>query len=243
MATDNAIGTAGEFGMGSPLGFDEVGAGGTFYKIGVGRLVRPDDEAYFFAKNYSVDSIPWTVRRGPNWIEFIQRLPEENGWGYRYSKRVELDAERPVLLIRYALENTGAKQIKTDYYCHNFVVIDGRAPGPGTWMRLDFIPEDQSRLKKFAMIEHERIEFVAPLPPGESLHRKFVGFAVGEGRSATIESDGVGLRVATGATPNQVVFYALGSAISFEPLIEIDLSPGETKTWTDRYEPASSTGK
>src|ERR1700678_4786271 len=38
----------------APSGFDEVGIGGTFLKIGVGRLIRPDRKDYNHARDYEL---------------------------------------------------------------------------------------------------------------------------------------------------------------------------------------------
>lgn len=237
-ATDSdAIGTAGEFGIQSPLGFDEAPEGGAFYKIGVGRLTRPDAEPFHFSRHYAVDPLPWTIRNGEEWAEFFQELPEENGWGYHYTKRVAINADGRSLTIDYRLKNTGSKRIDTDFYSHNFVVLDSMEPAPGTRVRLDFEPADQTPIKDLATVTGDTIEFVGTLPPATALMRRFTDLADGEGKSATIENAAVGIRITTDATPGQAVFFSVGRAVCFEPVIRIELAPGESMAWSDRYEP------
>ncbi len=238
-ATDNVVGTAGEFGMETPLGFDDAAKGGTFYKIGVGRLTRPDDKPYFFANRYPVDPLPWTVEHGTNWVEFSQDLPTEQGWGYHLNKRIELDPEKPVMTIRYTLKNTGTKPLNTNHYCHNFVVIDDRAPDQGTRMLLDFEPTDTTPLKAEAVVEGKTISFIAPIPKGKALHRAFENLKAGEGLSAAVEDSraGAGIRITSDTQTEKVVFYGLGKTVSFEPFVPISLAPGESKTWSATYEP------
>src|SRR4029079_562375 len=51
---DDIIGPCEEFGLQSPLGYDDAKVGGTFLKIGVGELEKPKEEKYSFANKYKV---------------------------------------------------------------------------------------------------------------------------------------------------------------------------------------------
>ena len=239
-ATDNVVGTAGEFGMNSPLGYDEAKPGGTFIKIGVGLLERINEDPYHFAKNYRVVTpLPWQVNKGDKWVEFSQALPPTNGWGYEYTKRIELSGDDPSMTIRYSLKNTGARPIVTDYYCHNFVVFDGRALDPGIQVKLPFQSEKPRDIKGIASIDGDRVTLVKPLPPGQSLWHEFRAFPPGKESNAftlTNPETGQAVRIVGDTGPSKIVFYGIGKAVCVEPVIAIDLKPGEEKTWSDQYE-------
>ncbi len=237
-ATDNGIGTVGEFGMRSPLGFDDAKPGDQFYKIGVGKLVRPDLEPYDFTKPYVVEPLPWLVTHGESWIECVQELPTEDGWGYRYGKRVELREDKPEMIVRYTLENTGERPISTDYYCHNFVVFDDRQLDPGISVTLDFAPLDQSPIKKVAVVDGRVLRIISELAPRRSLYRKFVDLPADAGRRIEFlnPATDTALQITGDVAPKELVFYAIGKAIAIEPFVEIHLEAGETMTWSDRYE-------
>ncbi len=191
-ATDNVVGTAGEFGIRSPLGYDEAKAGECFVKIGVGRLRRPDNEPYHFSRQYEVLPSPWVIREGKHWIEFQQELSAERGWGYRFTKRIELAPAAPDITIRYILENTGSQRITTDHYCHNFVVFDDRESFPGGQVRLDFAPTDQTPVNEIAVLDNQTIRLTAPLPFTQSLHREFLDLPEGAGQKTILENTATG---------------------------------------------------
>src|SRR5262249_35868520 len=69
----------------------------------------------------------WSVRHGPEWIEFTQELAEV-GWGYRYDKRLALTGDGFVISRR--LRNSGSRPLVTDHYGHNFTIIDDDPIGP-----------------------------------------------------------------------------------------------------------------
>ena len=62
---DFITGPAEEFGMDQPSGFDEVGAGGSFVKVGVGLLRRGAEAEYEFHGDYEIIRPgEWDVERG-----------------------------------------------------------------------------------------------------------------------------------------------------------------------------------
>ncbi len=244
-ATDNVVGTAGEFGMESPLGYVEAEPGGTFFKIGVGKLEREKSEPYKFSQRYKVaEPLPWETRRGESWIEFSQTLPETNGWGYEYAKRIELAEDAPALTIRYRLKNTGNKAISTDYYCHNFVVFDGRPLEPGVRVRVPFEAKERD-IEGIARVGESGVELLQELPKGKSLFHKFDAFpATVDANEFWLENPHTGqsLHLRGDTPPAKLVFYGIGKAVCIEPFIDIRLAPGDEKHWADRYEFSGTTG-
>src|SRR4051812_45110411 len=118
---------------GKPLGYDDAKGGGTFIKIGVGVLRKPKNETkYDHYKPYEiVDTGKWTVHKTPAAVEFIQEISDPSSqYGYRYTKVVRLDKEKPLLVIEHALRNTGSRTIQSTMYNHNFLPFENHAPGP-----------------------------------------------------------------------------------------------------------------
>ena len=72
-----AVGPAEEFitGADQPLGYDEAKSGGTFVKIGVGALRKPDNSKYDRFRLYErVDGGTWTVQKTGHSLQFTQTL-------------------------------------------------------------------------------------------------------------------------------------------------------------------------
>ncbi len=78
------------------LGWNEAKVGGTFIKIGVGVLRKPDERPYSNFRLYEiVDGGKWTVLRTSSSVEFIQELSDPtSGYGYAYRKRVSLTSRQ-----------------------------------------------------------------------------------------------------------------------------------------------------
>src|SRR5258707_779730 len=92
------------------LGYDEAKPGGTFVRIGIGTVSKPDEKAYRPFETYEiVDPGKWTIRKGKDHIVFVHKLTSNDGYAYVYSKTVRLAKDKPELLIEHVLKNTGAK--------------------------------------------------------------------------------------------------------------------------------------
>src|SRR5947207_2872295 len=94
---------------GKALGFDEAKPGGTFIKIGVGVLRRPDDAKYDMFRVYPIqDGGKWKVTRKPNSIEFAQELADAaSGYAYQYRKTVSLAGGKGQMVLDHTLRNNG----------------------------------------------------------------------------------------------------------------------------------------
>src|SRR6516165_7334874 len=65
-----------------PLGYDAAKPGGTFVKIGIGTLTRPDEKPYDAYRLYSIaDHGKWSVNRKGDSIEILQILNDPSS-GY-----------------------------------------------------------------------------------------------------------------------------------------------------------------
>jgi hypothetical protein len=138
---DSITGPVEEFRTGeSALGYDEAAAGGTFIRIGVGVLRKPDASKFQQFKTYDiVDPGKWTIRTKADSVEFTQEVTDpSSGYSYHYRKVVRLVKGKPQMVIEHSLKNTGKKPIETNVYNHQFFVIDGQPSGPDFAVKFPF---------------------------------------------------------------------------------------------------------
>jgi hypothetical protein len=241
---DDVVGPAEEFGMGGtgisgPLGYAEAKPGGAFIKIGVGLLERIEEPEYRFSYNYRiVKPGNWRIRSGKSWVEFRQELGIESGWGYSYTKRVSLTANRPELVITHLLRNTGSKPLVTTHYCHNFSVIDNEPIGPSYSVRFPFAVTAKQDLGKLAEVHGNTLTFTRTLNQGDYVYGELGGFtSSASDNGATVENlkTGAGVRIKGDKPVLQFHFFAVRSAACPEPFVQIQLAPEEHEEWETTY--------
>jgi hypothetical protein len=236
---DHVIGPAEEFGMTEPLGYEEAAVGESFIKIGVGHLEKKEEEKYsFWEAHRIVKPGTWEIARGEDWIEFRQDLADERGWGYRYIKRISLAENVPVFTISHRLKNIGTRPIKTDHYCHNFLLIDHDPIGTHYRVRLTFEAPEEKALEDIAVVRGNEIVFEKDIPKDQALWAQLEGLrGVVEDYQATIENTetGAGIRIQGDRAPVKFNFWSVSSAICPEPFVEFELAAGEEARWASRY--------
>lgn len=221
------------------LGYDQAKPGGTFVRIGVGILRRPDEKAYQRFKTYDVvDPGQWAVQQGRNWIRFTQKLTAENGYAYVYQKTLLLKRGKPELIIEHSLKNAGEKTIETDEYSHNFFVIDHEAVGPGVVVRFSFVPKPASELQLGAEVRGKTIVFARDIPKGKYVMTELDGFGRGlRNFNIRIENQksGAGVRISGNRPLTKVVFWAIPTVACPETYIHLRIRPGETAHWKTMF--------
>src|SRR5665647_3469821 len=84
---DAIMGPVEEF---TPLDYLETKTGGSFLKIGVGMLYKPDDKPYTFSRLYHVlNPGIWTVKKKSDQVKFTHELNDKE-YSYHYEKIVRL---------------------------------------------------------------------------------------------------------------------------------------------------------
>jgi hypothetical protein len=238
---DDTTGPAEEYGMAAPLGYADAKVGETFLKIGVGCLQRIDEPAYRFGYAYKiVKPGSWKVTRGDDWIEFHQDMTGEHGYGYSYTKRVELVRDRPAFTISHTLRNTGSKALRTNQYCHNFLLIDGERIGPAYRVRLPFVLRSKDGKATRGPIEVRGKEIVLrdKVAEGASFYAEFSGPGPGaDGNRIEVRNQKTGAGVRITGTQPLAEFHVWGTkdTVSVEPFIELDLAPGKEAKWQNAY--------
>ena len=226
---------------GKALGFDEASSGGTFIKIGVGVLRRPDDRPYDPYRLYPiVDGGRWTVTRQANAVEFRQELADPNtGFGYDYRKTVSLTGDQPEMVIAHALRNTGRRVIATSVYNHNFLFLDRQAPAPGLILTTPFpITADPPLNPALAEVRGNQLLFRKTLTGEESVYARLSGFGpTAKDYDFRVENRdlGAGVRITADRPLSRVALWAIRAPHSIEPFIDVHVEPGAEFTWRLNY--------
>jgi hypothetical protein len=236
-----------------PVGYDQAAPGGSFVKIGIGALTRPDDKPYSPFKYYPIlDAGKWEIKKSRAGIEFRQRLNAAN-YGYVYTKKLTLTRGRPELVITHSLTNTGHDPIVTDVFDHNFFMLDSQSVAPGRVMKFTFSPTAEAArgLGSLAAIQDDSIIILRPLTGKESFYAVLHGYDTSEkaydirledqpqrtGHATTADHPtGAAVHITADRPLSRLVFWGSVNVMSPEPYIHITVGPGQTFTWTIRYE-------
>jgi len=227
---------------GQGLGFAEAAPGGTFIKIGVGVLRRPDDKRYDPYHLYPiVDGGRWTVTQRPDAIEFHQTLSDPaTGYGYDYRKTVSLVTGKPAMVLDHALRNTGKRAIASSVYNHNFLFLDRQPPSPTVTITLPFeLRTSTAATPGLAELRGNRIEFQRTFADKDQVYLDLRGFG-GEARDHDIRIEhrgvGAGLRIQSDRPLSRLALWTIRAPLSVEPFIAMQIEPGTEFTWQTRYE-------
>lgn len=222
----------------TPLGFDEVQAGGTFIKIGVGVLKKVEGTYNRYAPYEVLDPGKWTVKRQRDSIEFRQELSDPNsGYAYLYRKLVRLISGKPEMVIEHSLKNTGKRALQSTVYNHNFVVLDKQPPGPDFTFRVPYpIQATREPKKELAEVRGNEVVYAKPLSGQDEVAVGFQGFS-DSARDAEIVIEnkkvGAGVKI-TGDRPlTRALLWSIRTVLAIEPYIAIDVQPGAEFTWKD----------
>jgi hypothetical protein len=224
-----------------PLGWDDAKPGGSFVKIGIGALRKPDDSKYDNYHLYEIiDGGKWTIGKRRDSIEFVQELADaSSGYGYVYRKTVRLVKGKPEMILEHSLKNTGTRAIRTSVYNHNFLVLDKQAPGPGFVITVPFRIETPSPLnKELAEVRENQVVYLKTLENRDVVATPLKGFGAGAGdNEIRIENSklGAGMKVSTDRPLSSEYLWSIRTVISVEPFILISIEPGNEFTWTSTY--------
>jgi hypothetical protein len=250
------MGPVNEFAL--PLGWDDAKAGGTFIKIGVGVLRRPDDARYNQYRPYEVlDPGKWTVKKTRDSVEFVQDLSAPDlGYGYVYRKTVRLTKGKPEMTIEHTLRNTGKLAIHSNVYNHNFVVLDKQAPGPDFLFQVPFqiqlaprtAPATTANVQAagavtfaparpvLTRLDGDKVVYLKQLSGQDEAAVLMKGYGdSAKDSKITIENKkvGAGVRISVDKPLVRELLWSVRTVLAVEPYIAIDVEPGKEFTWTD----------
>jgi hypothetical protein len=255
------MGPVNEFAV--PLGWNEAQAGGTFIKLGVGVLRKPDDARYNQYRPYDVlDPGKRSVKKTRNSVEFTQELSAPDlGYAYVYRKTVRLTPGKPEMTIEHSIRNTGHLAIHSTVYNHNFVVLDKQAPGPDFNFQVPFRiqtgPAPQAAANSNSA-QPTTSDTPAPRPPrppngltevqgNRVVYRKQLsgqdeaavpirGFSDSAKDSEVIIENrkvGAGVKINVDRPLTRELLWSVRTVLAVEPYIAVDVEPGAEFTWTD----------
>jgi hypothetical protein len=225
-----------------PIGFERAKAGETFIKIGVGALRKGNDNKYDNYFMYPVaDGGKWTVRKGRDYAEFTQQLVDlSSGYAYIYKKTVRLSrAGAPEMVLEHSLKNTGSNRIETSVYNHNFLIMDGQAPGPGLTMTVPFaIETSRPPNKELAEVSGKQLAYLKPLQGKDVVFFPVEGFS-GSAEDHQIKIENSKLKIGMSITGDKRLqkaqLWSIRSVMSIEPFVAVAVEPGSEFTWKTTY--------
>lgn len=222
----------------SPLSYDKASVGGDFVEIGVGVLTRPDSMRYSAFRYYPIrDPGSWRIRKEKASIEFRHTLEGR----YVYTKTVGLVKGKPELLIAHSLRNTGGQPIVTDVFDHNFFVTDSTDLAAGFVLKFPFTvtADNVTGPAGLAAIDGDSISILRAFVQREYVYAVLHGYGDSlKDYDIRLENriKGVGVRI-TGDKPlSKLAYWGSVHTLCAEPFIHLSVAPGETVTWTLRYE-------
>ena len=222
------------------LGYTEAKPGEAFCKIGVGVLQKPEENSYSSYQHYTVLSPGTrTLKKGDDWIEFVQRVDSSSGYGYIYSKKIRFIRNKPIMILEHSLRNTGRKVIDTEVYDHNFLSVDHQPSGPDFAITFPFDLKATANVNGMAEVRGKQISFLKVLEHGDTLYTPLAGFS-DSAKDYTIRVEnrrtGGGV-VITGDRPlSQLGFWAVRTVLAPEPYIRMKIAAGKEFRWKYTYD-------
>jgi hypothetical protein len=220
--------------------YASASTGQTFLRIGVGLLEKPDEPRFQDTHTYKIiDGGKRRLRQGANWIEFTHTVSGGNGYGYEYTKRIELTPSKAEMVISHNLRYTGAKAIETNVYNHGFFQIDQEPAGPNLEWQFPFAPKSDGDFGGMARIDGKQISYVREIKDGERCLAQLQGYdnAAADNRySIENKKTGAGVRIAENRPIAKLTFWSRRMGYSPEASIHLSITPGGTESWQIRYE-------
>ena len=224
-----------------PVGWDDAEPGGTFIKVGIGALRKPEESSHDNYRVYEIaDPGKWTIRKRPDSVEFTQELDDSSsGYGYVYRKTVRLAEGEPKMVLEHSLRNTGSRPIETTVYNHNFLVLDKQPAGPDFVITVPFpIQTARPPNNELAEIRGNQVVYLKTLENRDTVATPIEGFSRSSSdHQIRIEDSqlGAGMTI-TGDRPlSKVYLWSIRTTISVEPFVAIAIEPGMEFTWQSTY--------
>lgn len=232
-----------EFGIKNVIGYDDIPVGEYFPKIGTGWL-KKDEKPYFFFTQYKLDALDFSWQKiSDEKAVFMCDSGIRNGYGYHYTKTVELKED--TFVISYSLENIGEKKIETTEYVHNFLLPCGKSVSPDLELNfnweydkadlsenvktdglVDFIPNGAKFLK---------VPDVEYFLGGVWEARKDKNFGQNGGWTLKDSCSGITMKESDSFVPHHSDVWGHNKCISPELFIWLEVEPEKTMEWSRTY--------
>lgn len=221
------------------VGFDEAGMGGRIFKPGIGIFKRDSDNPLQFPTLPALNLGTRSFTSSKTGARFVHDLNDKaSGYGYHYTKTVDLVEGKPQMIMAHEMRNTGSKPIVTTVYNHNFLTLS-----PGSEHLVITAPFNWSAEKPLqpdlVKLDGKTIRYIAPIPPGVTTMSLMNGFGPSASDydfTVTNSKTGFGQRIRGDQPIAKINMWSIHTNYSLEPYIAISLKPGETKRWTYTYD-------
>jgi hypothetical protein len=225
----------------APLGWEDAKPGGTFVKIGVGVLRKPNEGKYDNFHLYDIANPgTWAVKKSSESIEFTQVVTDSfSGYGYSYNKTIRLVGGKPEMVLEHSLKNTGPRAIRTRVYNHNFLTLDGQPTGPGLVITVPFrIGAKQAPDKRLAEIRGNQIVYLKTLENGDVAATSLQGFSDSpKDNRIRIENQrlGVGMSITSDRPLSSEALWSIRAVMAMEPFVSVTIEPAQEFSWRSTY--------
>jgi hypothetical protein len=222
------------------LGYADAKAGGTFVKIGVGVIRKPDEPKFQQFKTYEiVDPGKWTVKKHADSVKFTQVVKDpSSGYAYKYTKVVRLVKGKPEMVLEHRLKNTGTKAIESDVYEHNFYMIDQQATGPDVVVKFPFEVHNKVDFRGMAETRGKELVYLKEIEKGQSVQSELTGFGT-DAKDYDISEEntktGAGVRQTSDRPVVRINYWSVRSTACPEAYIHMNIEPGKEFTWKIMY--------
>jgi len=220
------------------LGFDEAADGGSFIKIGVGRLRRTTAKPYNFAERYPVlEAFPIVIKTATRDTLVVAQSGTSDAlpWRYYYEKTYQVTPGNQ-LTISYLFTNLGAQPIEFEHYNHHWFTLGGTRVGPTYRLSTGFpLPRPEGKTP-FAFELHGLYP-LNEIPKGKSFYydthfdtvtaeQNDLNFSIGEA-SVQLKGD---------FAPSAFALFGLNEAFCPEIFHKVLVKPGQTTRWSMHYQ-------
>tara|TARA_R110001583_G_scaffold50403_3_gene157351 strand:+ start:21429 stop:22364 length:936 start_codon:yes stop_codon:yes gene_type:complete len=226
-----------EFGIETPIGFDECEEGEWFPKIGVG-LLKKEGEQYSFSKAYETQPADFKVKIESKKVIIECQSQSTNGYSYALKKEIELLEDS--FVIRYKLHNTGVKTIATNEYTHNFLAINKELISNDYILKFPFQIKPElfgATVNPEEKVEVGQYEIRFNSTPEEQFF--FSNLSGGECVDASWElintKSKVGIRETGSFKTSQVNLWGWKHVVSPELFFDVNVKPGQKIEWSRMY--------
>lgn len=225
------------------LGFDAALGGGSFIKIGVGRLQRTTAKPYNFAERYSVlEAFPITIKTATSDTLVVAQIGGSDAlpWRYNYEKTYRV-APGNQLVISYLLTNTGTEPIEFEHYNHHWFTLGGTRVGPAYRVTTGFpIPPPLPVAKSPFAFEPQALQPLTVIPGAKSFYyetrfdgvttvpagQNHLNFSIGDA-SVQLKGD---------FAPSAFAVFGLNEAFCPEIFHQVRVLSGQTTRWSMTYQ-------
>jgi hypothetical protein len=216
------------------IGYDEAAVGGTFLRIGVGNLRKPQENRLNDFKTYDItDSGKWSVKSGPDFVEMTQELPG----AYVYRKTVRVSKGK--LVLEHSLRNIGEKTLDTNVFNHDFYMLDNQPTSPDVVVTVPFELGHGDDWKGPGETRGKELHYLQELQKGQTVSATLTGYGDrASDYNIVVENrkSGAKVRQTSDRPMSRLYFWSIRTTVCPEAYIHLHVEPGNTETWRIGYE-------